>query len=209
MTALPDQFEELADLVWALVNDRLDAAGADRLQQLLDADAANRRLYIELMDQFASLEWEKSEGGRRRAEGEQRGMGGSPPIAVGSNEGSEFRVQGSGPIAGVFTEPSPPSPFPLPPSALSSLSSTLPSFVGGALFSYLMATVIMGTALAVAWAWKLPSDRQIAWQSAIAAGRSSREVNVSRRRSSSAGSPGWSTASGSRVQGSGSGRQRR
>ena len=28
MTTLPPQFEEIADLVWALVNDRLDAAGA-------------------------------------------------------------------------------------------------------------------------------------------------------------------------------------
>ena len=37
MKTLPPQFEELADLVWALVNDRLDAAGAMRLEQLLDA----------------------------------------------------------------------------------------------------------------------------------------------------------------------------
>ena len=36
MKTLPPQFEELADLVWALVNDRLDAAGATRLEQLLD-----------------------------------------------------------------------------------------------------------------------------------------------------------------------------
>ena len=55
------EFEVLADLVWALVNDRLDEEGAVRLQQLLDAGPANRRVYIELMDQFASLEWEKGE----------------------------------------------------------------------------------------------------------------------------------------------------
>ena len=40
MTDLPVHFEELTDLAWALVNDRLDAQDADRLQQLLEAEAA-------------------------------------------------------------------------------------------------------------------------------------------------------------------------
>ena len=77
MTALPHQFEELADLVWALANDRLDAAGGSRLCRLLDDDAVNRRVYIELMDQFASLEWERAEG--KRAEREE-GRGDSEKV---------------------------------------------------------------------------------------------------------------------------------
>ena len=60
MKASPE-FDVLADLVWALANDRLDRQGEARLQQLLDSEAANRRVYIELMDQFAALEWEKGE----------------------------------------------------------------------------------------------------------------------------------------------------
>jgi hypothetical protein len=67
MRALPRQFEALADLIWALVNERLDAAGAAQLRQLLEADAANRRVYVELMDQFASLEWERAEGKRSQS----------------------------------------------------------------------------------------------------------------------------------------------
>jgi hypothetical protein len=78
MNALPRQFEELADLVWALVNDRLDAAGASQLRQLLDDDATNRRVYIELMDQFASLEWERAEGERsQQQEKEQQKTSGA------------------------------------------------------------------------------------------------------------------------------------
>jgi hypothetical protein len=69
MTARLVEFDELADLVWALTNERLDPPGSARLQQLLDRDAANRRVYIQLMDQFAALEWEKGEGGQSNDEG--------------------------------------------------------------------------------------------------------------------------------------------
>ena len=82
---LPPQFEELADLVWALVNDRLDEAGTVRLEQLLDGDAANRRVYLELMDQFASLEWEASAA--RGLVGGQ-GLGTSVPTEVVSGQWS-------------------------------------------------------------------------------------------------------------------------
>ena len=76
MTYSPPQFEELADLVWALANDRLDADGASSLRLLLESDAANRRVYSELMDQFALLEWERGEGEGRGIRGEGRGTWG-------------------------------------------------------------------------------------------------------------------------------------
>jgi hypothetical protein len=88
MTKLPAHFEELTDLAWALVNDRLDAAGADRLEQLLAAEASHRRVYIELMDQFASLEWEHGEGGRRSGEWRVESAGKSNNASRGKpNEG--------------------------------------------------------------------------------------------------------------------------
>ena len=79
MRALPPQFEELVDLVWALVSDRLDAAGTSRLRQLLENDADNRRIYIGLMDQFASLEWERAEGEQsyRQHQGQEKAIGSS------------------------------------------------------------------------------------------------------------------------------------
>jgi hypothetical protein len=48
------------------------------------------------------------------------------------------------------------------------------SFVGGVLFSYLMATLVLGAAITIAWAWKLPNHPQVAWQpSSSAEGRHS------------------------------------
>lgn len=43
-------------------------------------------------------------------------------------------------------------------------SDSSPSFFGGALFSYLMATLIVGMGLLAAWAWKLPIHNEIVRQ---------------------------------------------
>ena len=50
--------------------------------------------------------------------------------------------------------------FPLSPSPFS--LSPFHSFVGGPLFSYLTAALILGLGLLVAWAWKLPDYTEIA-----------------------------------------------
>ncbi|MBU4272304.1 MAG: hypothetical protein KKA28_10635, partial [Planctomycetes bacterium] len=46
------------------------------MRLLLESDAANRRVYSELMDQFALLEWERGEGQGRRTRDEGRGTWG-------------------------------------------------------------------------------------------------------------------------------------
>ncbi len=162
MTCQPPQFEELADLVWALANDRLDADGASNLRLLLESDAANRRVYSELMDQFALLEWERGEGEGRgiRDEGrgtwdEGRGMAGSPAIDLPVGAAVELPHQ-------LDLEPQIPEP-PFP--ALSTTNYPLPTShfsVGSWAFSYMVATVIMGVAILGFWAYKITHHQHIA-----------------------------------------------
>ncbi|MBN1394679.1 MAG: hypothetical protein JW959_06620 [Pirellulales bacterium] len=126
MTHSTPQFDELADLVWALSNDRLDAEGGASLQRLLESDAANRRVYLELMDQFALLEWESAER----------------TVEAGKHGDLETAVS------------------PLEISTLSPLPSPLsPLAVGGPLFSYMVATVVLCLMLLGAWAYKISHVR--------------------------------------------------
>ena len=124
MNALPPQFEEMADLVWSMVNDRLDPDGALRLRQLLADGSDNRRTYLQLMDQFASLEWEK-----------------------GGGEGSGVRDQGEQVASGQWLVASDP-PSTIPPIIVDS-SPTFHSPVGSFLFSHLAAAVILGIGLLI------------------------------------------------------------
>ena len=168
MNPLPVQFEELTDLVWALANDSLDAGGTVRLQGLLDADTANRRVYIELMDQFASLEWEKVEGdhwlnrtgyGARMRERRARNCGDACCNDMsGTVDDATFAQDRSYIVPGGAL---PASAFPQPPAGLYPSLSMFQTPLGGVLFSYLMATVILGVAMTVAWVWKRPDYSQI------------------------------------------------
>ncbi len=155
MTYSPPQFEELADLVWALANDRLDADGAAGLRLLLESDAASRRVYSELMDQFALLEWER--GG-----GEGRGMVGLPAVDASIGTAVEH------PVGAAVELPHPSDLEPqIPEPPLPSLSTThypLPTsdFVGSWAFSCMVSAVIMGVMLLVFWAMKVTHHQHIA-----------------------------------------------
>jgi hypothetical protein len=143
MTLPSAQFDDLADLVWALANERLDADAAARLQRLLDADAANRRIYIELMDQFAALEWEKGEAARAvdgRREADELGRG-------------QWTVDSESAM-----------PHPAFPSTIHYPLSATSSFVGSPLFSYLIAAVILGIGLLVAAVTHVSQPAQVVRQ---------------------------------------------
>ncbi len=170
MKTLPPQFEELADLVWALVNDRLDAAGAMRLERLLDREAANRRVYLELMDQFASLEWEKGEGrglaGKGRGlRGVERGLGTSVPSELVSDQwpvASESEIRNQKPET---VSPESPAPEPLIPPIIIDASSPIRPFAlqhplaAGRLADLLRGGhVVDGHGDPGAWAYKVSHD---------------------------------------------------
>jgi hypothetical protein len=169
MTELPVHFEELTDLAWALVNDRLDSQGADRLQQLLDAEAAHRRIYIELMDQFASLEWERGQGGGRniaggraigqwKPEGEER-----PAKREMSNDQFPILNDQFSFLNDQFPAPSPePIALPIIIQTADSPLSPLASFVGSMLLPYMIAVVCVGVGVLIASVLKVSSNAEIA-----------------------------------------------
>src|SRR3982751_2586148 len=55
-----DQDRELFDLFWSLCDETLTDDRAERLNELLRADAAHRRALIEFMQIVTALEWEHS-----------------------------------------------------------------------------------------------------------------------------------------------------
>jgi hypothetical protein len=165
MARLPAAFEELADLTWALANGRLEAEGAARLGQLLDADAANRRAYIRLTNQFAALEWEAGESARQRAEGRPDAADrllDDAPATRRVGQTAARTVEGPG--AGVAFPSFVACPLPLGPSRLNSYR--LDSF-GGVLLSYAVVAVALGIGVAGAWVWHVGENSQVATAVAI------------------------------------------
>jgi hypothetical protein len=164
MTAIGKQFEELADLVWALANDRLDADGAARLGELLEQDADNRRVYIELIDQFATLEWEKSVSGQQpgtSGQGGARGAGRGTWESGATVEGGEWRVENAAeyaecphsripdvPAFDLQISKSPNLQIPTRHSPLATLNSAWA-------FSYSVATVFLAVMLLGAWSYTI------------------------------------------------------
>jgi len=141
MNAQPSQFEELADLVWALANDQLDDTGAERLQVLLCTGPEYRRIYIQLMDQFALLEWER--GGEKAA--------GSRQLAV-REEGFEATPGEASLQSEVL------SPFPTITLDSGSPLNSLPApfyVAHPCLFSNLFAILVVGLGTLGAWLYQI------------------------------------------------------
>ncbi len=156
-------------------------ASADELAALgrrLAEDPAARDHYIACLELHARLAWQMAPGkpfspeelfryageelteeGLPAARDAERGMAGSPaidaaptsPENVGSAVELPNRVEAGLPISG----------FPLSPLAPPS-SPFSPPFVGGPVFSYLVATVILAVMLLSAWAYKVTRYQQIA-----------------------------------------------
>jgi hypothetical protein len=160
MTEQPLQFDDLSPLLAALCDGTLDGDGFARLERWLATDPTARRWYIAYMDLHGDLCWDHRRSEGREEREERRGLctsvPGRMPGEVDSGEGSGFRVQGSDSA----NHPSSPLP-PIIIQTLPSPLSPLPSFLGSALFSYLIATLLMGVGLLAAWAWKLPNDTQL------------------------------------------------
>ena len=149
MTSLPIQFEELTDLVWALANNQLDDAGTTRLQELLSTNPDNRRVYIELMDQFALLEWERGEAKTDNSQWSENSKSQIP----------NQLTQGAPPLV-----PDPASPVSIILDATSPLNS-LPSPLYVAhpcLFSNLFAILVVSLGTLGAWLYQTDIPQPIA-----------------------------------------------
>ena len=128
---------ELSDLLWSLNDGSFAPADVERLEQLAAQYPEVRRLYACFMAMCGILQWEHRD---LDAEASAVATPSLPEPILPNN-------------------PSTTSFVAAPCLTLDSTHSAQPAFVGGALFSYLTAALILATALAVAATWKLPSHQ--------------------------------------------------
>ncbi len=153
----------IAELLASLCDETISTEEMQRLDRLILADAEARRQYLEYLDLHARLSYSFHRSAEPGNEG--RGMADSPAFDV-------FVVADNFSVGAAVElphrhdpEPRIPSPEPLVPPfpALSPLPSSLsPDFVGGPVFSYLTAAVIMGIGALGLWAYKITHHQHIA-----------------------------------------------
>jgi hypothetical protein len=151
MTAPDARDNEFLDLMFDLAEDRLSPPQTARLEELLQADPARRRQYVDFMLIVSGLH-------RIRGEGQEAGGLGSGSSRLGIRDftfpssdspgkSPEPQSPDSEPlIAPIIIQTSPDLPSPFFP-----LSSSLSDW----LLSYAAATVIVGAAILGAWAYKV------------------------------------------------------
>ena len=158
---------ELWELASRSCNDALRPEDLTRLESLLAEDPQARRFYGIYMLMHAELAWRFRGGGQTATAGQ--GVAGSPAIEERSGIGDrvsgfgvgdqELDADGFAPAAEVAGPL--PSAVPFPPSPL--ITGHYPpttNFVGGPVFSYMVATLIVGVMLLSAWAYKVTHIRQ-------------------------------------------------
>ena len=127
----------MGPLLWAMRDGRLAPDGVQRLRSMLLGNPQARQCYIEFMFLSGSLEWDGSLREKGRAEN------GQPKVAEESTCPSPSII--------IHDSPS------LPPTLFS-----LQSPLGGMLFSYGVATVLMGVAILGTWLYRVSRDYQLA-----------------------------------------------
>ena len=141
-----NHLEEVGRLAGLLLEGALGPADRRRLEEMLLADPAALEYYSDYVDVHCLLHWQHAQA----ESGEQ---------VVDSGQGSETANQQSTihnpqsfvPPIILDLSPAPHTPF-----------FNLNSPVGGFLFSYTTAALMLGLALLVGWTWKIHYDRQLA-----------------------------------------------
>ena len=140
----------VAELLAALCDETISPEEMQRLDRLICTEAAVRRAYLEYLDLHARLSYrfhQPAEAMSLEATGEQEAA-----------ESGEWKVE-SEVSASADNQQSAVNPqqSTIPPIILD-LSPTLHSSVGGFLFSYTMAALILGLAMLAGWTWKISRD---------------------------------------------------
>jgi hypothetical protein len=132
---------ELEQLLWQMRDGAIDAAGRARIEELVTGDAGVRRFYIRYSTLCGGLRWLNSQAAEQRED-----LSPEPGPSLPA-PGVALSITDSVPI--------------IIHSSSHDAATSFPSFAG-VMFSYSMAALLMGMGLLVGWAWKLPSDTQIA-----------------------------------------------
>ena len=188
MTQAESQYDPLREYAEQYCSGTLSAEQTAALEQRLRDDPRAMEFFVLYMEIHSQIAWEA------RARGEHEGR---EKMRMRNDEMMNCRTRSAFRLT---WNPSLLLPVRHSSFIIHSFPPPLsPRFVGGILFSYLVAALIVGTGMLIAAAWKLPRDVEIARQSVP---RPQTPARPSHRRSSlSAASPAWSIANGN--QGSG------
>ena len=130
------QIAELEQLLWRMRDGAIDDAGLARIEALVTGDAEVRRYYIRYSTLCGGLRWLNAGDGER----------GSAGFGVGESKIAADRFAPAAEAAAAPPSVVSLSPLPIP------LSSP---FIGSPVFSYMVATLIVGVMLLSAWAYKI------------------------------------------------------
>lgn len=148
------------EYVGAAMHDEATDRQVVEMEELLRESEEARQLYADLIE--VSVQLPRVLAGVL-AENDACGRGDDERQAAWDDSDSRNEV---GEECSAFSDQRWSTPLPpvIVPTRAASLFS-LPSFVGGAVFSYLMAAVIVGVGLMLAASWKLPDNMQVVRQS--------------------------------------------
>ena len=177
------QPDELSALLIALTDGDMDREQFARLQSLLAKNADAQRYFRQYMRLCAFLEFERAEAGSEQAElgNEENGDSrlGGRDSGVGRRDsrqrvGAAVELPLQPDVLSFQPEPRSPNPEPLfsIPSLAPRPSPLSSPFVGGPVFSYMVATLIVGMMLLGAWAYKISHVQQQIVQQDTPANRS-------------------------------------
>ena len=142
MAEHPNHLEEVGRLAGLLLEGALGPAERRRLEELLLADPAALEYYSDYVDVHCLLHWQHGQ-----TESEQRAEGGGQRSETADQQSTSDNQQSFVPPIILDLSPGPRSPL-----------FTLHSSVGGFLFSYTAAALLLGLALSVGWSWKVRND---------------------------------------------------
>ena len=142
----PNHLEEVGRLTGLLLEGALGPADRRRLEEMLLADPAALEYYSDYVDVHCLLHWQHVQ-----AESGEQVVDGGEGSETANQQSTISNQQSIVPPIILDLSPAPHTPF-----------FNLNSPVGGFLFSYTTAAVILVLALLVGWTWKIHYDRQLA-----------------------------------------------
>jgi hypothetical protein len=163
MSRADSQHDPLRELAAQYCDGALSAERTAALEDRLRDDPHEMESFVLYMEIHSQLAWDLRARSEQRQEGREEREEGRE---TGCNEGADSEAASSFTQDAAFNIHH--SPSPLPPIIIQTLPSALsplPSFVGSAIFSYLVAAVIVGIGLLVAAAWKMSTPMQIVYPS--------------------------------------------
>ncbi len=143
---LPPADSELARLVESMCDGTITPAEGRRLESLLAGDREAQLFYVAYLDLHAQVQWMTRDGGDAEC----------------GTMNDELSADAA-PVELPDQLESPAGEPLIPPIVIhTSAFSSRPSFVGGWVFSYGVATLLTGLAVLISWGWKVSHDYQLA-----------------------------------------------